>query len=188
MKQTIAALAVVLVLVSIYVWGTYNKFVTLDESVSNQWAQVEAQYQRRFDLIPNLVEAVRGQMIQEQEIFGEIAEARTKYAGAVTPNEKAEAATQLEGVFGRLLVIMENYPQLQSSNNVQTLMSQLEGTENRINVERKRYNDVAMSLNAMTKKVPSRFIASMFGFSKKEYFKAEMGAEKAPKVDLNVKQ
>ncbi|HCJ45912.1 MAG TPA: LemA family protein, partial [Candidatus Moranbacteria bacterium] len=135
MQKTLVVLVTVVVIVGGYVWLTYNRLITTNETISSQWAQVETQYQRRFDLIPSLVESVKGVMIQEQKIFGELAEARAHYAGAGSSNQKAEAATQVEGSFARLLAIMENYPQLKSYENVQTLMAQLEGTENRISVE-----------------------------------------------------
>lgn len=166
---------------------TYNRLVTSNEAIDGQWAQVETQYQRRFDLIPNLVESVKGVMSQEQKIFGDLADARTRYAGATDANQKAGAATQLESAFARLLVVMENYPQLKSSENVQTLMAQLEGTENRISVERKRYNDEVRIFNVMTKRVPAKWIASSFGFSERNYFEAVEGSENAPKVDLQIK-
>ncbi len=154
----------------------------LNEEVDNQWAQVENQYQRRLDLIPNLVESVKGIMDQEKEVFNSIAEARTRYAGASAPNEKAEAANEMESALGRLLVIMENYPQLKSAENVQTLMVQLEGTENRISVERKRYNDSAKEFNVVIKRIPANLFASWLGFSQRDYFEAQQGAESAPGV------
>ncbi|HHH14119.1 MAG TPA: LemA family protein, partial [candidate division WWE3 bacterium] len=125
----------------LYLANFYNSLVRLQEEVNNQWAQVETQYQRRYDLIPNLVETVKGVAGQEQKVFGDIAEARTRYAGAQNPQERVDAANQLETALGRLLVIVENYPQLKSSESFNTLMAQLEGTENRISVERKRYNE-----------------------------------------------
>ncbi len=161
---------------------TYNRMVTGSETVDNAWAQVQTQYQRRLDLIPNLVESVKGVMKQEQTIFNNLAEARTRYAGAATVNDKAQAATQVETALSRLLVVMENYPQLKSAENVQTLMAQLEGTENRISVERKRFNDTAKDFNVMIKRVPAKWLASMFGFSEKKYFQAAGGAENAPSV------
>ncbi|MDD4272051.1 MAG: LemA family protein [Patescibacteria group bacterium] len=182
MKKTLIILAVVVAILGLYAWGIYNKMVTANENVDNMWAQVETQYQRRFDLIPNLVESVKGAMGQEQKVFGDLAEARTRYAGAATVNEKAEAATQVESALGRLLVIMENYPQLKSVETVQTLMVQIEGTENRISVERKRFNDAARDFNVMVKRVPAKWFASMFGFSEKAYFEAAAGSENAPAV------
>lgn len=184
MKKTLIALMTIVVIMGGYVWLTYNKLITANETIDNQWAQVETQYQRRFDLIPNLVESVKGVMTQEQKIFSDLADARTRYAGAENTNQKAEAATEIEGSFARLLAIMENYPQLKSSENVQTLMAQLEGTENRISVERKRYNDSVKDFNVIIKTIPSKWIASSLDFSEKNYFEATEGSENAPKVDL----
>ena len=171
-------------LVGIYGWSTYNRLVTARENVDNQWAQVETQYQRRLDLIPNLVESVKGIMKQEQAVFNAIADARTRYSGASTVDEKAAAAGQVESALGRLLVIMENYPQLKSAENVQTLMSQLEGTENRVSVERKRFNDMVRDFNLMIKRFPSNVLAGIFGFSERSYFESVSGAENAPKVEF----
>ena len=163
---------------------TYNRLVSLNEGVDSQWAQVEGQYQRRFDLIPNLVESVKGVMRQEQDVFKAIADARTRYAGASSIDEKAQAASQVEGAIGRLLVIMENYPQLRSVETVTNLMSQLEGTENRISVERKRYNDLVRDFNVSIKKTPTNLIAAVLGFKERAYFEAAAGSEVAPKVNL----
>src|SRR3990167_8450182 len=154
MKKTLTIVIILVVLVIGYGFVTYNSLITSNEGIKGQWAQVEAQYQRRFDLIPNLVESVKGVMKQEQAVFDSIAEARTRYAGAQTTDEKAAAAGQVESALGRLLVITENYPQLKSADTVQTLMSQLEGTENRIGVERKRYNDYVQNYNVKVKKLP----------------------------------
>ncbi len=184
MKKIVIGVIIVLVLAVIYAFTTYNSLVRLNISADTQWKQVEVDYQRRFDLIPNLVESVKGIMKQEQTIFTAIADARTKYAGASTPNEKAAAAGQVESALGRLLVITENYPQLKSSETVQTLMSQLEGSENRISVERSRYNDTVKAYNLKVMTVPSSIIASMFGFSQREYFNAVAGAENVPKVSF----
>lgn len=186
MKKALIAIGIIVVLIAGYIWSTYNQLVTANENIDNQWAQVETQYQRRIDLIPNLVESVKGVMKQEQKIFDDLAEARTRYAGAGNTNQKAEAASQVDGALSRLLAVMENYPQLKSSENVQTLMAQIEGTENRISVERKRYNDEVKSFNVMIKRVPAKWIASILGFSEREYFEADKGAENAPKVNLQV--
>ena len=184
MKKIIIGIIAVVVLAALYGWMTYNRLVTTRENVDNQWAQVETQYQRRLDLIPNLVESVKGIMKQEQTVFNAIAEARTRYSGASTVDEKAVAATQVESAFGRLLVIMENYPQLKSAENVQTLMVQLEGTENRVSVERKRFNDMVRDFNLMIKRFPSNVVAGLFGFSERSYFEAAPEAQNAPKVQL----
>ena len=182
MKKSTYIIIGVIVVVLFYGWTTYNGLVTASVGIDGQWAQVETQYQRRFDLIPNLVESVKGIMIQEQTVFTAIAEARTKYSGAMTVDEKARAAGQVESALGRLLVITENYPQLKSSETVQTLMSQLEGTENRVSVERKRFNDAVASYNLKTKRFPSNILASLFGFSERAYLEAADGAENAPQV------
>ena len=182
-KTTIIILAILAILV-IYVIGSYNSLVTLNVTADTQWKQVETQYQRRFDLIPNLVESAKGVMQQEQAIFTAIAEARTRYSGASSANEKALAANQVESALGRLLVITENYPQLKSSENVQSLMTQLEGTENRISVERMRFNESVKSYNLKVMRFPSSIIASVFGFETREAFEASSGAENAPAVSF----
>lgn len=172
----------VIAVVIIYAWSGYNSFVRQNEAIDGQWAQVETQYQRRFELIPNLVESVKGAMAQEQEVFGNLAEARTRYSGALSAEEKAQAAGQVESALGRLLVVMEAYPQLKSIETVQTLMSQLEGAENRVSVERGRYNDTVKFFNASVKTFPNNVLAGVFGFVERTYFEAEAGSEKAPEV------
>lgn len=184
MSKTGWIILVIVVLVLGYGWMSYNGFVTANEGVNNQWAKVETQYQRRFDLIPNLVESVKGIMKQEQAVFTAIADARTKYAGAQTTDEKAKAAGQVESALGRLLVITENYPELKSSDTVQTLMAQLEGAENRVSVERTRFNDVVQTYNLKVKTFPGSILAKAFGFSEHAYFESANGAENAPKVSF----
>jgi LemA protein len=182
-KSTLIILGVV-VLVLLWGFASYNKVVTLNEQADAQWAKVETQYQRRFDLIPNLVASVKAILNQEQAVYGEIAEARTRYAGATTPDQKAQAATELESSLGRLLVIVENYPQLQSSQNIRDLMTELEGTENRISVERTRFNDTVLAYNTSIKRFPVSLMAAISGFHERSYFKAAETAATAPKVDL----
>ncbi len=184
MNKTLLAILGVVVVVGLYAFSVYNGLVTKNEAVDAQWAQVETQYQRRFDLIPNLVESVKGIMKQEQTVFTAIADARTRYSGAATVDQKAAAAGQVESALSRLLVIMENYPQLKSAETVQTLMSQLEGTENRISVERKRYNDGVRDFNLSVKRFPGSVLASLFGFKERSYFDAAAGAENAPQVQF----
>ncbi len=184
MKIILGALLGVVILGGIFYWTTYNSLVALSENVDNQWAQVETQYQRRFDLIPNLVESVKGAMAQEKDIFTTLADARTRYAGAEGTDAKATAATEMEGALSRLLVIMENYPVLKSSETVQTLMVQLEGTENRISVERKRFNDMVRDFNVKIKQIPAKWIASSLGYGERVYFESAEGSEKAPAVNL----
>lgn len=185
MNKTLVWILGILVVLGLYFVSTYNKLVSTNEAVDNQWAQVESQYQRRFDLIPNLVESVKGVMKQEQEVFKAIADARTRYAGATGVDEKAQAATGMESAFARLLVIMENYPQLRSVETVTNLMSQLEGTENRISVERKRFNDYVRDFNVMVQRIPTNLIASILGYKERSYFEAAAGSEAAPKVNLD---
>ncbi|MEK7461648.1 MAG: LemA family protein [Patescibacteria group bacterium] len=179
-------LIIIGILVLLVIWGFsgYNSLVSLNEATDAQWAKVETQYQRRFDLIPNLVNSVKGILTQEQKVFGDIAEARTRYSGATTPNDKALAASQVESAFARLLVVMENYPQLQSAGNVRDLMTQLEGTENRISVERTRFNDIVRDYNVSVKRFPKNILAMLLGFGERAYFEAVNGAETAPKVEL----
>ncbi|MFH1161821.1 MAG: LemA family protein [Candidatus Jorgensenbacteria bacterium] len=184
MKKVWWIILAVVVVVLLYGWSAYNGFVGKNEAVDNQWAQVESQYQRRLDLIPNLVESVKGMMKQEQAIFDTLAEARTKYAGAATVDAKAAAAGAVETALGRLLAVVENYPTLKSSENVQTLMAQLEGTENRVSVERQRFNDTVRVLNVAVKTFPSNVIAGIFGFGERTYFEAAAGAENAPAVQF----
>ena len=184
MKKTLIIIGVIIVLIVLYGWTSYNGLVTMRESATAQWQQVETQYQRRFDLIPNLVESVKGAMKQEQADFTAIADARTRYSGAQTVNDKAVAAGQVESALGRLLVVMENYPTLKSLDTVQNLMTQLEGTENRVSVERQRFNDDVKIYEVAIKKFPRSVIASLFGFADMKYFEAQTGAENAPKVNL----
>jgi len=187
MNKTIGILliiAAVVILVGGYFWSFYNGLVSLDQGVKSQWAQVENQFQRRLDLIPNLVSSVQGAMSQEKTIFSDLADARSRYAGAQTTDEKAAAASQVEGAFGRLLAIMENYPQLKSIDTVQSLMVELAGTENRVATERGRYNEIVKTYNTKIIQLPGSFIAPLFGFSAKTYFEAANGAENAPKVEF----
>lgn len=184
MKKTLIIIGAIVVVAALYIGGTYNSLVTKNESINGQWAQVENQYQRRFDLIPNLVSSVKGVMAQEQEIFTALADARSRYSGAVTTDAKVAAASQVESALSRLLVVVENYPTLKSSETVQNLMIQLEGTENRISVERKVYNDTVLAYNTGIKIFPRSVIAAMFGFGQHAYFEMVDEAATAPKVDL----
>ena len=165
-------------------FGTYNKLVTLSTGIDGQWAQVEIQYQRRFDLIPNLVASTKGYLEQEQEVFGAIAEARTRYSGAKSVDEKVESATQLDSALSRLLVIVENYPILKSNETVAKLMDELSGTENRISVERRRFNELVQGYNLTIKRIPTNILAGILGFKERPYFEAVTGAETPPKVEL----
>ncbi len=184
MKKILIVIILLIAILALYGWSSYNSLVTMNEAATAQWQQVETQYQRRFDLIPNLVESVKGAMNQEQEVFSAIAEARTRYAGAQGVSEKAVAAGQVETALGRLLAVIENYPTLRSTDTVRDLMTQLEGAENRISVERTRFNDSVRAYNTSIKRFPRNVFASMFGFDQIEYFEAQTGAKNAPKVEL----
>jgi len=177
---------VALVVVFLALWGVskYNSLVTQSEAITAQWAQVENQYQRRFDLIPNIVNTVKGVAKQEQTIYTEIAEARTRYSGAVTADEKAQAATQVEGALGRLLVIAENYPVLQSSQAYRDLIVSLEGTENRISVERMKYNQMVQTYDTSIKRFPTSVLAGLFGMGAHAYFDVPEANQAAPTVNF----
>jgi LemA protein len=197
-RGTIILLAIVGVILvigfSLVGWWTrtYNSFVTLDEGVKQSWSQVQNQYQRRSDLIPNLVEVVKGYAAHESKVFTEVAEARAGVGKMTVTAEvlndpqlfqKFQAAQgALSSALSRLLAVAENYPQLKANENFLQLQSQLEGTENRIAVERKRFNEVVQEYNTRIRLFPGSIIAGMQGFVQKPYFEAEAGANKAPKV------
>lgn len=180
----LGALGLIVVLGVVAIVGYYNGLVSKTQAIDGQWAQVETQYQRRFDLVPNLVNTVKGLFTQEQTVFGEIAEARTRYTGAATVDEKAAAASELEGALGRLLVIVESYPEIKSDAAVVGLMDELAGTENRVSVERRRFNDLVKDYNTTIKSFPGNMIAPMFGFSERAYFESVEGSEAAPTVEF----
>lgn len=162
----------------------YNSLVTAEESVDSKWAQVENQLQRRYDLIPNLVESVKGYANHEKEVIASITEARAQMGSAQSPKEQAVANDALNGALSRLLVVVENYPNLKADANFRQLMDELAGTENRLAVAREDYNNEVQIFNKTVKRFPGNFIAGMFGFEQKEYFKAAAGAEKAPSIDF----
>jgi LemA protein len=163
--------------------GVRNDLITQREAVTGQWSQVDVALQRRADLIPNLVETVKGYAKQEQTVFGQIAEARSALLNAKTPQDKIDANSKLDGALGRLLVIVENYPQLKSNENFMRLQDELAGTENRISVERRKYNDLVKQYNVSIELFPNNIAASIFGFQRNDaYFKADTGARTAPKV------
>ena len=185
LKKGLIILAVILLFV-IVVGGKlisgYNNVVAMDENVKGKWAQVENQLKRRFDLIPNLVETVKGYAVHEKELFENIAEARTKYFQAKTLKDKVEGANRLEGVLSRLLVLKETYPQLKANESFLKLQDSLEGTENRIAVERKRYNDSVQLLNTYIRTFVGRLYASFAGVSNAEYYEIPEAQKTAPKV------
>lgn len=189
MKAAIVILVVLLIL-ALIVGGAYigrrNQMAIKREAVNAAWAQVDVVLQRRADLIPNLVETVKGYAVQEQTVFGAIAAARAALIGAKTPSDKIAANGQLDSALGRLLVIVENYPQLKSNENFMRLQDELAGTENRIAVERRRYNDTIQDYNTFIALFPNSLVASFAGFARNDaYFKTEEGARQAPKVNFD---
>ena len=161
-----------------------NRFVGQEEAIKTQWAQVENQLQRRNDLIPNLVETVKGIAQQEKDVFGQIADSRAKLAGAKTPEQTIEAANQQTAALARLLVVVENYPQLRSNEQFARLMDELSGTENRIAVERMRYNERVLEYNTARRQFPSNVTAGIFGFKEYPVFNAPPEAERVPRVNF----
>lgn len=195
MKKNKGLIITIVVIVLVAIWGisSYNGLVSMDENVSNQWANVETQYQRRSDLIPNLVNTVKGYAKHESETLESVMAARSQATQVkidpsnCTPQQLAayqKAQGDVTTALGKLLAITENYPDLKANQNFLELQSQLEGTENRINVARKDFNDTAKKYNTSLRSFPRNIIASMFGFEKRNYFEAEAGAEKAPKVEF----
>ena len=184
----LVSLLVGLVVVGGCVWSGYNKAVTLDEQVKNRWAQVENQLKRRFDLIPNLVETVKGVAGQEEKIFLGVAEARKAYFQAQdsgTTADKARTANGLHSALSRLLMLKETYPELKSNESFLKLQDSVEGTESRISVERKRYNDAVTMLNTFTRRLGGRIFASLAGVEPAEYFEVEEQAKQVPKVSFS---
>ncbi len=188
-----AIVGVVVLLLAFTVWQSYNGLVEKDEHVANAWADVQAQYQRRADLVPNLVATVKGYAAHEQETLQGVVEARAKAtklsvdAADLTPERLREiqaAQGELSTALGRLMAIAENYPQLRASENFSELQAQLEGTENRINESRQLYNAAVKTYNVSVRRFPTNVFASMFGFEKKSAFEADAGAATAPKVEF----
>jgi len=188
MKTSVRAAAIVALVVVAAGFSSgcsYNRFVSQEEAIKAQWAQVENQLQRRNDLIPNLVETVKGFAQQERDILQAIADSRAKLAGARTPEEKIQAANEQTSALARLLVIVENYPQLRSNETFARLMDELAGTENRIAVERMRYNERVQEYNTVRRQFPSNITAGIFGFKEYPLFEAPESAKIAPKVDFS---
>lgn len=188
---------VALLLVSLFAFSscTYNSLVALDESVDSQWAQVQNQYQRRYDLIPNLVNTVKGYATHESEVLAQVTEARSKAGGVINVDseilqdpEAFERYQQIQDELGaslqRLLAVTENYPELKANENFLALQDELAGTENRIAVERKRYNDLVREFNSKIRSFPNNIWANKFGFEKRSYFNADSSAQSAPKVEF----
>ncbi len=195
MKKGTITIIIVAIVAIIAFWAIsgYNSLVSMDENVSNQWANVETQYQRRADLIPNLVNTVKGYAAHEKETLEDVIAARSQATQIkvdptdLTPEKLAEyqkAQGQLATALGKLLAITENYPDLKANQNFLELQAQLEGTENRINVARKNFNDSAKAYNTAIRRFPKNILAGMFGFDKRAYFEAAEGAEQAPQVQF----
>ena|SRR3989344_1770269 len=168
----------------LWVWSSYNGLITERELVNESWAQVETQYQRRFDLVPNLVSTVKGAAAFEQETFMGVTEARTKWLNAGSRGEQIQAAEGFESAFARLLVTVESYPQLKATAAFQDLMTQLEGTENRVATARRDYNASVRSFNLRVKRFPGNLLAGVFGFSEEAFFQSAEGSEEAPTVEF----
>lgn len=189
----IAIVVIFAIILISYGIGSYNNMVAMDEGVKEKWSQVENVYQRRLDLIPNLVETVKGYAAHEKETFQAVTEARAKAGGTINVPGQAlnnpqmfqqfqQAQTAMSSALSRLMVVVEKYPELKANENFLALQSQLEGTENRIAVERKRFNEAARNFNTYIKKFPRVILANMYGFKEKPYFKAQEGADQAPRV------
>ena len=189
-KSTIAIIVVVVILVAIIAGlvSSYNGVVSLSEEVDNKFATIDTMLQRRADLIPNLVNTVKGYTNQEQAVIDSVTDARAKLAGANSVEEKANADQELTSALNNLLVVVENYPDLKSSQNFINLSDELAGTENRIATARKDYNDAVREYNTKIKRFPTNIVSGMFGYGEREYFQASEGSEEVPTVDFNTVQ
>ena len=185
LKTLLIVVGIIILIIVIplsYLKGTYNTLVTMDEGVKAAWAQVENQLQRRYDLIPNLVETVKGYAAHEKEVFLKVTEARSKVAGAGSISDKISANNQLSSALARLLVVVERYPDLKANTNFIRLQDELAGTENRISVERRRFNETVRVYNTKIRSFPTNIIAGMFGFEKATFFEVPKERQEAPKV------
>jgi len=186
-KITLGIVAVIVVgafMIGSFFLRGYNTLISKNEEVKAKWAQVENQLKRRSDLIPNLVNSVKGYAAHEKEVFTSIAESRAKLAGAGTVNEKVAAANQFESALSRLLMIVERYPDLKANESFNKLMDELAGTENRISVERMRFNETVKDYNLYIKRIPGKLFAGMFGYEKAEYFEVAEKDKEVPKVEF----
>jgi LemA protein len=185
MRRRVGGLALV-VLAAVTLSGcSYNRFTTQEEAIKGAWGEVQNQIQRRNDLIPNLVETVKGYASHEEGIFKEIADARSRLLAAKTPEETIQAANQQTSALGRLLAVVENYPNLKANEQFNRLMDELAGTENRLTVARMRYNERIQEYNTTRRRFPSNVTAKMFGFKEYPYYEAPPSSQAAPKVDFN---
>ena len=180
---TAVIVAVAVVIIGIFV-SSYNGLVASQTEAETAFANIDAQLQRRADLIPNLIETVKGAMAHEQDIINSVTDARAKYVGAGSVNDKLEAAGELESAISRLMVVVENYPDIKTNQNFISLQDELAGTENRIAVARKDYNDAVKKYNMKIRSFPKNIIAGMFGFEQMNYFEAAAGSDKAPSVSF----
>ncbi|NVM27041.1 MAG: LemA family protein [Desulfobacterales bacterium] len=180
----ISGIVIVVVLLSIFlsIRGTYNRLVQLDEGIKGAWAQVENQLQRRYDLIPNYVETVKGYAKHEKEVFLRVTEARSRVGAATNVRDKIDANNQLSSALSRLLLVVERYPDLKANQNFIRFQDELAGTENRIAVERRRYNEAVKTYNVKIRSFPTNILAGMFRFTMAEFFKIPEAAREAPKV------
>ena len=183
--KSLIVVIIILIIIALPMISSYNNLVNLEQNVNVAESNIDTQLQRRSDLIPNLVNTVKGYASQEKDIFTEIADARSKLAGASTIQEEAAADHELTSALSRLLVVVENYPDLKSSSNFQDLAIELEGTENRITIARQDYNDAVTEYNTKRRRFPSNIIASIFNFEQKPLYKASEGAQTAPSVDFS---
>lgn len=184
-KTALIVIGIVILVIAIpllYLRGTYNTLVTMDEGIKGAWAQVENQLQRRYDLIPNYVETVKGYAKHEREVFLKVTEARSKVARAGPISEKITANNELSSALARLLVVVERYPDLKANTNFIRLQDELAGTENRIAVERRRFNETVRVYNTKIRSFPTNLIAGMFGFEKATFFEVPEERQEAPKV------
>ncbi|MDE2925773.1 MAG: LemA family protein [Acidobacteriota bacterium] len=182
---SLGVLLVLFLIIGMSLTGSYNRLVTLNEGVESAWAQVETVLQRRYDLIPNLVNTVKGFAAQEREVFTEVTRLRSQWGAARTTADKAQVAGRMEGALSRLLLVAERYPDLKSNQNFLALQDELTGTENRIAVERRRYNQTVQNYNTTVRRFPTNLVAGFFGFERSTaYFEASEGAETAPTVEF----
>ncbi len=183
--KILLSVIVILILIIVPIAGSYNKLVGLEQTVKTSEANIDVNLQRRNDLIPNLVETVKGYAAQEKDILAQISNARSKLSGAQTVQDRANADNELSGALSRLLVIVERYPELKSNQNFRDLSVALEGTENRIAIARQDYNRAVDNYNTSIRKFPAAIIANIFRFEQKQYYRAAEGAKEVPKVDFN---
>lgn len=182
MKKVLLVLVILVVMILFYIVFQKNSFVRLEQQVNANFAEVDVQLKRRFDLIPNLVETVKGYALHEKDVFKNLADARAKYSGAVSQEDKVKALNEFESALSRLLVIVENYPNLKANESFNKLMDELAGTENRISISRMRYNEAVKVFNTSIQMIPGSLVASMFHYTPKEYLKTPEIQKEAPKV------